>query len=155
MKGNKKVIDHLNRLLAGELTAIDQYFLHSRMYENWGYHKLYEHIHHEKEEETGHADALIKRLLFLEGNPDLATRQPLNIGKDVPQMLKNDLDLELAVTKHLREVIAYCEKAQDYVTRDILVPMLDDTEQDHAYWLETQLRLIDRIGLQNYLQSQI
>lgn len=155
MKGDKNVIDHLNRLLAGELTAIDQYFLHSRMYENWGYHKLYERIHHEKEEEIQHADALIKRILFLEGTPDVATRQPLNIGKDVPQMLKNDLDLELAVIKHLREVIAYCEKVQDYITRDILVPMLDDTEQDHAYWLETQLRLIDRIGLQNYLQSQM
>lgn len=155
MKGNKNIIDHLNRLLAGELTAIDQYFLHSHMYENWGYHKLYERVHHEKGDETQHAEALIKRILFLEGTPDMATRQPLNIGKDVPEMLKNDLNLELQVIKHLREVIAYCEKEQDYVTRDILIGMLDDTEEDHAYWLETQLRLIDRIGLQNYLQSQM
>lgn len=155
MKGNKKVLDHLNALLAGELTAADQYFTHSRMYENWGLSKLQARVAHEMTEELDHASRLIARILFLEGTPDLSKRDPLRIGKDVPEMLQNDLALELQVVKHLREVMADCEKAQDYQTRQILQAMLTDTEEDHAYWLEQQLGLIQKVGLQNYLQSQI
>jgi len=155
MKGDNQVIDQLNKLLAGELTAIDQYFIHSRMYENWGFHKLYERIHHEVQDEMGHADALIKRILFLEGRPELSIREPLHVGDSVPEMLKNDLALELNVVTALREVIAYCETVRDYQTREILTVMLKDTEDDHTYWLEQQLGMIEKIGLQNYLQSQI
>jgi bacterioferritin len=156
MKGNKKVIQGLNDLLAGELVAIDQYFIHSRMYEDWGYNKLFERIKHEQEEETEHATLLIQRILFLEGTPDMVTRKPdINVGKDVPQMLKNDLDLEYRVVDHLREVIAICEQENDYETREILEQLLDDTEMDHTYWLEQQLGLIDKVGTKNYLQSQM
>jgi bacterioferritin len=155
MKGDAKVIEYLNKLLAGELTAVDQYFTHSRMCENWGLKKLYEHIEHERTEEVGHAARLIQRMLFLEGTPDLSVREPLKIGKDVPQMLKNDLDLELSVVAALKEAIAYCETARDYETREILREMLEDTEEDHAHWLEQQLWLIEKTGLQNYLQAQM
>ncbi len=155
MKGNKKVIDSLNRLLAGELTAMDQYFVHSRMYEDWGLNELYEHTNHEMEEETGHASRLIQRILFLEGTPNLAKRDPLNIGKDVPAMLKSDLALEYAVIAALKEVIAQCEKAQDYETREILEDLLKDTEEDHTWWLEKQLGLIEKVGIKNYLQSKM
>lgn len=155
MKGDAKVIEHLNRLLAGELTAIDQYFVHSRMYDNWGFSKLAERVGHEMTDETGHADSLIKRILFLEGVPDLSKREPLSIGHDVPSMLKNDLAVELSVIAALKEVIAYCESVRDYQTREILEVMLDDTEEDHAHWLEQQLGLIDKVGLPNYLQSQM
>ncbi|MDD1609604.1 MAG: bacterioferritin [Methylococcaceae bacterium] len=155
MQGNNQVITHLNTLLAGELTAIDQYFIHSRMYENWGFNKLYERIAHEVQDETDHATALIKRILFLQGTPDLSKRDPLHIGKTVEEMLRNDLALELQVVTALREVMAFCESTRDYVTREILQVMLKDTEDDHTYWLEKQLGLIERIGLQNYLQSQI
>ncbi|MAK91745.1 MAG: bacterioferritin [Oleibacter sp.] len=155
MKGDPKVIEMLNDLLAGELTAMDQYFIHSRMYQDWDLGKLYERINHEFEEEKDHASDLIERILFLEGIPDMVTREPINVGKDVPSMLKADLDLEYAVVAHLREVMAYCESVKDYVTRDMLLKLLDDTEEDHAHWLEQQLGLIDRIGLQNYIQSQM
>ena len=155
MKGDTKVIEQLNKLLAGELTAMDQYFIHSRMYEDWGFSKLYERISHEMQDETRHADALIKRILFLEGVPDLSKREPLVIGSRVPEMLKNDLELELNVVASLKRVIAYCESVNDYNTREILESMLQDTEDDHTYWLEKQLGLIDRIGLDNYLQSQM
>ncbi|MFD2232076.1 bacterioferritin [Alkalimarinus sediminis] len=153
MKGSSKVIDVLNDLLAGELTAMDQYFIHSRMYDDWGLSKLFERIGHEMEDETGHADAMIKRILFLEGTPNLTKREPLNIGSTVPEMLQSDLDLEYAVVKNLKAAIALCETEQDYETRAMLVKQLEDTEEDHAYWLEKQLGLIDKIGLQNYLQS--
>ena len=155
MKGNDQVIAHLNTLLAGELSAIDQYFIHSRMYENWGFSKLYERISHEVQDETNHADALIKRILFLEGTPDLSKRDPLHVGSTVEEMLKNDLALELQVVADLRKVMAFCESVQDYQTREILQTMLKDTEDDHTHWLEQQLGMIERIGLQNYLQSQI
>ena len=155
MKGNDQVIAHLNTLLAGELSAIDQYFIHSRMYENWGFGKLYERIAHEVQDETNHADALIKRILFLEGTPDLSKRNPLHVGSTVEEMLKNDLALELHVVADLRKVMAFCESVQDYQTREILQGLLKDTEDDHTHWLEQQLGMIERIGLQNYLQSQI
>ncbi len=155
MKGKDNVIACLNELLAGELSAIDQYFIHSQMYLDWGYHKLFERISHESEEEKGHAAALIERILFLEGTPVMTVRKPLNIGKDVPSMLNNDLALEYEVDSALKQAIALCEAEQDYQSRAILAQQLEDTEIDHAYWLEKQLRLIDHVGLQNYLQSQM
>lgn len=155
MQGDPSILQQLNRLLAGELTAIDQYFLHAEMYRNFGLHKLFERVDHEMEDERGHARALIARILFLEGTPDLATRAPLKIGADVPAMLQNDLAVEMDVVQNLRAVIAECEKARDYVSREILEKMLDDTEDDHAHWLEQQLWLIRQIGLPNYLQSQM
>jgi bacterioferritin len=155
VKGNEKVIEQLQMLLRGELAARDQYFTHSRMYEDWGLSKLFERLNHEMEEETEHADALIRRILFFEDTPDLSQQDPLHIGADVPSMLKNDLDVEYEVTAALRKAIAVCEEEQDYQTREILEVMLKDTEEDHAYWLEQQLGLISKIGLKNYLQSQM
>ncbi|WP_078118312.1 bacterioferritin [Thiosocius teredinicola] len=155
MKGNSKVIAHLQKLLSGELAARDQYFAHSRMYQDWGLQRLYERINHEMEEETQHADALIQRMLFLEVQPDLSNQDALRIGDTVPQMLKNDLAVEYEVTAALKEAISVCEQERDYETRQILLQLLEDTEMDHAYWLEKQLGLIDKVGLQNYLQSQM
>jgi bacterioferritin len=155
MKGKDKVIEVLNDLLAGELTAIDQYFIHSRMYEDMGLSKLFERLDHEREEETDHADQMIKRLLFLEGVPQMSKRETLNVGATVPEMLKNDLELEYSVINNLKAAIAICERESDYETRAMLVKQLEDSEEDHAYWLEKQLGLIDRVGLQNYLQSQM
>ena len=155
MQGKPIVIAELNKLLAGELTAIDQYFIHSRMYQDWGYNKLFERISHESDEEKQHAAWIIERILFLEGTPEMTLREPLNVGKTVPDMLKSDLQLEYSVVKNLKVAIKLCEAEQDYQTREMLEKQLDDTEVDHAYWLEKQLRLIDQIGLQNYLQSQI
>lgn len=155
MKGNPKIIDALNRLLANELAAMDQYFLHSEMYKDWGLTKLYERISHEFDDEKGHATKLIERILFLEGQPNMKDRDALKIGQDVPSMLQNDLDVEYAVDQLLKETIELCEAEQDYATRDMLVTLLDDTEMDHAYYLEQQLRLIKMIGLENYLQSQM
>ena len=155
MKGNTNIIAALNTLLASELSAMDQYFIHSEMYQDWGLNKLYERIGHEFEDEKGHAKQLIGRILFLEGTPDLATRDAIHVGKDVPEMLQNDLQLEYDVAAALKRVIKLCEQEQDYQTREILEQLLDDTEDDHAYWLEKQLGLIKLIGLPNYLQSQI
>jgi bacterioferritin len=155
MQGKAIVIAELNKLLAGELTAIDQYFIHSRMYEDWGYSKLFERISHESDDEKIHASWIIQRILFLEGTPEMTLREPLHIGKTVSEMLKSDLQLEYSVVQNLKAAIKLCEAEQDYQTREMLEKQLDDTEVDHAYWLEKQLRLIDQIGLQNYLQSQI
>jgi bacterioferritin len=155
MQGKQRVIDELKKLLAGELAARDQYFIHSRMYDDWGLTKLYARLDHEREEETQHADAIIKRILFLGGVPDLNNQDNLKVGSDVISMLKNDLALEYHVVGTLKAGIKLCEEEQDYITRDILKAQLLDTEEDHAYWLEKQLGLIDKIGLQNYLQSQL
>lgn len=155
MQGKPNVIARLNQLLTGELSAADQYFAHAKMLENWGYHDLYEHFWHERNEELEHADRLAKRILFLEGTPDFASRVPLNIGSDVPSMLRNDLALELSVVQELKDAIALCEQEQDYETRHILRELLADTEEDHAHWLEQQLFLIGQIGLQNYLQTSM
>ena len=155
MKGSKKVIDAMNGLLAAELAAMDQYFIHSEMYEDWGLTKLYERIAHEFDDEKRHATALIKRILFLEGTPDMVTRTGINIGSDVPSMLKSDLQIEYDVGHALKDAIETCEKERDFQTRQVLEVLLEDTEMDHAYWLEKQLGLIDRIGLENYLQSQM
>ena len=154
MKGNKDVLKNLNNLLSYELAARDQYFTHSEMYENWGFKKLYERIHHEMQEETEHAQHLIKRILFLEGTP-IVKPQDLDIGEEVPDMLKSDLKMEMDVIKNLKEVIAFCESVQDYETREILEGLLKDTEEDHTYWLEQQLNLIQNVGIKNYLQSQM
>lgn len=155
MKGNTNVLGHLNALLGYELAARDQYFIHSRMYEDWGFAKLYERINHEMEDETEHASKLIQRILFLEGTPEMVHAVPFSIGSDVPEMLKNDLGMEISVVDGLRKAIQCCEQEQDFETREILGVLLDDTEQDHVFWLEIQLGLIDRIGIQNYLQSQM
>lgn len=155
MKGNQKIIDALNKLLAGELAAMDQYFIHSEMYADWGLNKLYERIAHEFDDEKGHAKLMIERILFLEGTPDMTKRDPIQVGKTVPEMLQHDLNTEYQVAHNLKQVIALCEQEQDYQTREMLRQQLADTEEDHAYWLEKQLGLINRIGLQNYLQSQM
>ncbi|MEW6994442.1 bacterioferritin [Colwelliaceae bacterium MEBiC 14330] len=153
MKGNAKVLASLNGLLHNELAAIDQYFIHSRMYQDWGLDKLYEQLDHEMQEEITHADALIKRILFLEGTPNLVDRRDLLIGNDVPSMLKNDLILEMEVVAALKNTISICEAEGDYQSREMLEKLLIDTEEDHVYWLEKQIGLIDKIGLQNYIQS--
>lgn len=153
MKGIPSVIERLNRLLTGELTAADQYFVHSRMYQNWGFAKLFERLEHERVEELEHAALLIQRILFLEGVPDVASRAPLAIGADVPSMIQSDLAYELSVVAALKEAIAHCEQVQDYDTRRLLGRLLDDTENDHTHWLEQQLFLINAMGLSNYAQS--
>jgi bacterioferritin len=134
---------------------MDQYFIHSRMYEDWGLNELHERLNHEMQEETEHATRLIQRILFLGGSPNMKERVPLNVGTDVPAMLQNDLKLEYQVVAALKEVIAQCESVQDYETREILEELLRDTEEDHTWWLEQQLGLIDKIGLKNYLQSKM
>ncbi len=155
MQGKTNVIEGLNSLLGYELAAMDQYFVHSQMYLDWGLNKLYERINHEFDDEKGHATKLIERMLFLGGTPDMQTRTGLLIGKEVPDMLESDLRVEYEVAAKLKEVIAVCEQEHDYVTRDMLMILLDDTEMDHAHWLEQQLGLIKRLGLPNYLQSQM
>ncbi|WP_298610766.1 bacterioferritin [uncultured Thiothrix sp.] len=155
MQGSQQVIEVLKQLLAGELAARDQYFAHSRLCADWGLEKLAEHYEHERQEESGHADAIIKRLLLLDAIPDLNQQDQINLGTDVVSMLKNDLQLEYHVQAALKAAIQICETQQDYVSREMLRVQLSDTEEDHAYWLEKQLGLIDKIGLQNYLQSQL
>ena len=155
MKGSKKIVDRLNELLSGELTAADQYFTHSRMYEDWGLGVLSERIKHESEEELEHADTLIKRILFLDGTPDLSVRAGLKIGSTVAEMIANDLELEISVAGELKDAIQLAEAEKDFVTREILEDMLKTTEEDHMYWLETQLELIEKIGIQNYMQSKL
>lgn len=154
MQGNQEVLDCMNQLLAGELAARDQYFVHSRMYAEWGYEKLFARLNHEMEEETTHANDFIRRILMLGGTPVL-TPAALKVGKTVAEMLQCDLDVELEVRSALKAGIKLCEEKQDYVTRDLMIAQLKDTEEDHAHWLEQQLHLIQMLGEQNYLQSQI
>jgi bacterioferritin len=154
MKGDPKVISYLNAALKQELTATNQYFLHAKMYENLGLHKLYEYERKESIDEMKHADKLIGRILFLEGLPNLQDLGRLLIGQTVPEMLKCDLDAERAARPMYQEAIAYCESVQDYVSRELLEDILEN-EEEHIDWLETQLDLVDSIGLQNYLQSQM
>ncbi len=153
MKGDTTVIKHLNRVLKNELTAIDQYFLHSRMFKDWGFNTLGDHEYSESVDEMKHADALIERVLFLEGLPNLQDLGQLRSGEDVPEMLKCDLDLEMDALPDLKAGIAYCEAHKDYVSRDLFDEILK-SEEEHVDWLETQLELIGKLGVENFLQSQ-
>lgn len=155
MKGNPTIIDLLNKQLTLELTSMDQYLAHSKIYEDWGIEKLHVKLAHEYEEELDHAKRITERILFLEGEADTASRETINIGTNITEMLSYDLAAEHQVAESLRHIMGVCEVEKDYVTRDMLIDLLNDTETDHIYWLEQHLGLIEKIGVANYLQSQM
>jgi bacterioferritin len=152
MKGDATVIEHLNRVLKNELTAINQYFLHAKMMTDWGFETLGAKEHAESIDEMKHADMVIERILFLEGLPNLQNLGKLRIGEDIPEMLQCDLELELDALPDLRAAISYCEAHKDFVSRDLFDQILK-SEEEHVDWLETQLGLLDKLGDENYLQS--
>lgn len=154
MKGDPKVIEALNLILTGELTAINQYFLHSRMCGDWGYERIADIIHKESIDEMKHAQALVDRVLFLEGFPNLQKLNKLNIGETVEEQFKSDLALEFTAIENLKKSIEVCDKARDYTTRELFERILEDEER-HVDWLEAQLHIIKDIGVQNYLAEQI
>ena len=154
MKGDAKVIEHLNRALYNELVAINQYFLHARMFKNWGLKELADHEYHESIDEMKHADKLIERILFLDGLPNLQNLGKLMIGESPKEALECDLKLEYAAVPDLKVAIAHCEEVKDYVSRELFEHILE-SEEDHIDWIETQLGLIERVGLQNYLQTKM
>ena len=153
MKGDTKVLDYLNEALKNELTAVNQYWLHYRMLDNWGVKRLAEFERHESIDEMKHADRLAERILFLDGLPNFQMLGRLRIGETVEEILKADLELEREALPQLRGAIEYCETKRDYVTRDLLVEILDN-EEEHVDTLETQFEMIERMGLQNYIQLQ-
>ncbi len=155
MQGKKEIIEALNELLAGELSAMDLYLLQGRMCRDWGYSKLEERLVHESADERGHADALIERILFLEGEPDLASRLKLSVGKNPQEMLENDLAYELDVASNLNRCIQLCVREGDGGSRALLERLLQDTEDDHIFWLESQLSVIEEIGKPRYLAEQM
>ena len=154
MKGDRQIIQLLNAQLTRELTAVNQYFLHARMYKQWGLKRIADIEYHESIEEMKHADRLVERILFLEGLPNLQDLGKLRIGENIEEMLGADLEVERGSHASLKEGVAACEAAKDYVSREILEHILEDTEE-HIDWIETQLELIGKVGLQNYLQSQL
>lgn len=154
MKGDTKVIEFLNAALKNELTAINQYFLHSRMCKDWGFHKLADKEYEESIDEMKHADQLIERILFLEGLPNLQDLGRLFIGENVEEILQCDLKLEMIAIPLLREAVAYCESISDFVSREVFSSILE-SEEEHVDWLETQIGLVDKVGIHNYQQSMM
>lgn len=155
MKGSQKVVDKLNQLLTAELTSIDSYFVHSRIVDDLGYKKLAEHLKHEMEDEQQHATAIIERIVFLEGTPDLGHRLPFQVDRNIANMFKVDLQFEFDVRKILLEGIDLCLQEGDHVSRNLLEKLLFDTEDDHIDWLETQLALISTLGEERYLAEKL